>query len=285
MMNVGGKRIPPAVTLIDTAAAKGDAATTHSPTRDAEKARQEEMKRHDDTLWSEDRRRGATDNGNSRIERITTYYVNNIPEATKKYGFRKIFERHGKVVDVYLHQKAGKDGKFYGFVRFIGIEDVGALEKELNGIDYNGVKLRVNISKYPRKTLNPNVTVEQTSRSSKRGVQFHNGLRDGRSFAQVVMPTVTGGRVTPDYQNPWVQNPIKIQSVPHMSNWFKKGTLIGEAKSLNHLGHLQSLLKMGNDEEFEIKYMVGLKVALHFCISVEVEAFLEHKNKWVYFFN
>lgn len=48
-----------------------------------------------------------------------------------------------------------------------------------------------------------------------------------------------------------------------MPNWLKKGTLIGEAKSFDHLGHLQSLLKKLNDEDFEIKYMGGLKVVHH----------------------
>ncbi|CAH1415580.1 unnamed protein product [Lactuca virosa] len=61
-----------------------------------------------------------------------------------------------------------------------------------------------------------------------------------------------------------------------MKDWLKKGVLIGESHSLDHMANLHTL---GIIKE-ETKYLGGLKLAIHFRWSAEAKEYLEDKNRW-----
>lgn len=107
----------------------------------------------------------------------------------------------------------------------------------------------------------------------QKKVQTHDAFWDRRSYADV---TSTGKR--PGF--PVNDNPaINIQSEEVIKRWIGKTTLIGEALSLNHLGHLPSILALRNEVNFEIKYIGGLQVLFVFNCTVKRDRFL-HKKNW-----
>ncbi|PWA85175.1 RNA-directed DNA polymerase, eukaryota [Artemisia annua] len=115
-----------------------------------------------------------------------SYYFTDIPETWKEIDLWKLFLRYGCVVDVYIAKKKSLEGKSFGFVRFIKVQDANKLEKHLNSIQSGDVKIRVNLAKFARKK--PMVYPEFEKVDSKKGEpRYYTGVMDKtRSFANVV---------------------------------------------------------------------------------------------------
>lgn len=71
----------------------------------------------------------------------------------------------GKVVDVYISNKRNKSERFFGFVRFAGVNNQIWLESQLKDIWFESYKTWVNISKFARKISYE--TKEMTARQAK----------------------------------------------------------------------------------------------------------------------
>ncbi|WJX63961.1 hypothetical protein P8452_48790 [Trifolium repens] len=97
--------------------------------------------------------RGKTDNNKATTtisNGTTTCYVNNLPEDIGEKEVERMFERWGKVVDVYIAKKRNKSGRFFGFVRFVGINDEKWLEGQFKDVWFGSYKAWVNISRFAR---------------------------------------------------------------------------------------------------------------------------------------
>ncbi|KAL4566368.1 hypothetical protein LXL04_030483 [Taraxacum kok-saghyz] len=153
------------------------------------------------------------------------------PEATKG-EIQKLFGKFGRLTDVFMGLKIGKNGKHFVFIRFAGVKDDVELERKLNGTTLRGKKLEINISIHERKK-NPRVHTSVNRR----------------------MPSTT-------------------------TRWLTKTSLIGEARSLDHLGHLPKLLTLKDDACMEIKYLGGLRVLLLFDDSLYAKKFKANEERW-----
>lgn len=56
----------------------------------------------------------------------------------------------GDVREVFIPRQRNKQGRRYGFVRFVGISNVSHMERKLDNMIVGGLKLHVNIPKYGR---------------------------------------------------------------------------------------------------------------------------------------
>lgn len=198
---------------------------------------------------------------------ITTFFVTNTPAGAHWGELREIFKKFGEVVYVFVASKRRRNRQYYAFVRYKGVTDVLGLERAINGVTYRGRKLVVNVSKHQRRepSLATGSRKMRAEPQVHKKVQTHDAFRDRRSYADV---TSTGKRPG-DAVN---DNPtINIQSEEVIKRWIGKTTLIGAALSLNHLGHLLSLLALRNKVNFEIKYIRGLRVLFVFNYTVERE--------------
>ncbi|CAH1452310.1 unnamed protein product [Lactuca virosa] len=163
------------------------------------------------------------------------------------------------------------NGQKFAFVRFRGVNDISGLEKKLNGISYNGKRLMVNVSRQLRK-LTPQKTNVQRHKQPT-WVEPRLGVRDHCSYAEVIRPKPPSPKYAPE-------PPILLKQEPVTYSWLRKTTLIAEAISLSHLGHLPKLLLEKEEQDLEIKYIGGLKVLLCFDNSVEARSFRENKQRW-----
>ncbi|KAL4585399.1 hypothetical protein LXL04_010019 [Taraxacum kok-saghyz] len=236
----------------------------------------------DESNWTEVRRRKQPETINNNEE--TTYFVSNIPREARKGEFHKVFSRFGKLTDVYMGQNAGKDGKHYVFIRFKHVEDTKELEEALNGTMIRGKRLEVNLAKHKRKNPNQPQTMEMKRRQPPNHRQpptysYRPTLppkpRDNRTYAEIVKP-VNNQPPPPPLPTP---APISLQRDNCTHNWLRKTTLIGEAISIDHLGHLPKLIKP-MDMTLEIKYIGGLRVILQFDDSVGAQNFKEDEINW-----
>ncbi|CAH1452202.1 unnamed protein product [Lactuca virosa] len=215
-----------------------------------------------DKEWTEvQQRKGPTHSGNE--------------SDVNRNEIKKAFARHGTVSDVFFPGKKGRNGSYYLFIRYLGVKDTHKLEKAIDGTIYRGRKLSVNLDKYRRKEN----TCAQAPRSGRNngGTTANQtpGFRDRRNFAEVVRP------IPPSQPTSSMQKPtIILQPDPETDSRLRKSTLVGEALSLAHLGHMKSLLSIKEIPNFEIKYIGGHKVLLVFDHSVGAKEFMENCDRW-----
>ncbi|KAI3684626.1 hypothetical protein L6452_33850 [Arctium lappa] len=135
----------------------------------------------------EKERRGSRRKENKdNLKRLaTTFFFTNFPKDWKEKELWRMFSNYGVAVDVYLARKLNKDRKRYGFVRYIRVQNVKELEKDLNKIWNGGYKLFVSVEKFKRKK------VEEKRRQDKlqsilEQSQTIIGNKKQKSYAEVV---------------------------------------------------------------------------------------------------
>ena len=80
----------------------------------------------------------------------TTYFFTNFPNDFLESELWKVFQMWGRVLDIFISRKLNKRNHRFGFVRFKGVVDEVALEKKLDSIWIDTLKLQVNLSRFRR---------------------------------------------------------------------------------------------------------------------------------------
>ncbi|KAL4575938.1 hypothetical protein LXL04_012025 [Taraxacum kok-saghyz] len=236
---------------------------------------------HDETKWTEVRRRKATTTTRGAPQE-TTYFVTNIPPEARKGDIRHAFEKLGKLSDVYMADKIGKNGKHYAFVRFREVNNTFDLEKKMDGTIIKGRRLEVNLAKHgrkesPRQTHNTRVNRPAQTNNAWRG----NSFRDNRTFVDITRPHGIPTHAPPPIPPmPPLPTPIQLHREQETHYWLCKTSLVGDTASLAHLGHLPNLLNVTGEIGMEIKYIGGLKVLILFDNSLAAKAFLAQESRW-----
>ncbi|GKV49694.1 hypothetical protein SLEP1_g56430 [Rubroshorea leprosula] len=109
----------------------------------------------------------------------TPLYFTNFPDDWSYGDMWRTFAKYGRVYDIYSPTKKDKNGKRFGFVRFLEVKNEAELEHQLGQIRIGVQKLRVNRPKYSMKN-NSNSIVEPKNTSE-------GNIR--RSYADVVRNT------------------------------------------------------------------------------------------------
>ena len=110
-----------------------------------------------------------------------SFFFTNFPDHFFEKDLWKVFQRWGRVLDVFISRKLNSRNRRYGFVRFQGVEDAYALEKKLDAIWIGTWKLQVNIPKYSRSERMPKKRGE-ISRSTGR---LREQLQQKKSIIQI----------------------------------------------------------------------------------------------------
>ncbi|CAI9275320.1 unnamed protein product [Lactuca saligna] len=140
-----------------------------------------------------------------------------------------------------------KAGNFFGFIRFIGVEDAKVLESKLNGTKCRKNTLEINIAKHVRKIPS----------------KPHNN--------ETAMALATDSLIT-------------VHMPSDLERWIKKSTLIGEARSMNHLDHMPTLISIHSEHCPKVKYAGGLMARISFNSTVSAGNFLSQENNGKHIF-
>ncbi|CAH1438297.1 unnamed protein product [Lactuca virosa] len=163
--------------------------------------------------------------------------------GTKKEEIREPFSRFGKVMDVYLGLKKDYYRRNFSFVRYVGIKDIEVLESKLQGIKCRGNILEVNISKHqwkPKQHQQQQPIWQPVPRKNMQTNNYHGEqkyylkLRGNRPYAQFINDT--NGKKSQQHTSTITLNPNTF-----MTDWLKKGVLIGETHSLDHMANIHAL--------------------------------------------
>ncbi|XP_057429668.1 uncharacterized protein LOC130722837 [Lotus japonicus] len=60
-----------------------------------------------------------------------------------------VFQRYGRVWEVFIPKKRDKGGRRFGFVRFLDVRNAEGLEWDLGGIFIGAMRIQVNRPRYP----------------------------------------------------------------------------------------------------------------------------------------
>ncbi|GLT48344.1 hypothetical protein SLA2020_219760 [Shorea laevis] len=110
-------------------------------------------------------------------KQATTFFFTNILDDWSYAEMWRTFGKFGRVYAVYSPLRKSRNGRRFGFVRFLEVRNVKALESQLDQIRIEGHKIWVNLAKYPVEDL-------EVKKSRKPVIQ--SKVVNGKSYADAV---------------------------------------------------------------------------------------------------
>ncbi|XVF17060.1 hypothetical protein REPUB_Repub10bG0084600 [Reevesia pubescens] len=105
--------------------------------------------------------------------KVFTVFVNNLPQEANHRWVTTIFQKFGRVVDVFLPVKRSKWGRRIGFVRYSSVFDARSAIWNLNGVFFLDNKIGVNMARFnPRNAFWKKVErIDGTEKESGKTLQ------------------------------------------------------------------------------------------------------------------
>uniref|UniRef100_K7MMW2 RRM domain-containing protein n=1 Tax=Glycine max TaxID=3847 RepID=K7MMW2_SOYBN len=199
-------------------------------------------------------------------EDVTTFYFSRFPEGIKEKDLWQIFQKWGKVWEVFIPKSKNKEGHKFGFVRFKEVADEQRLERQLdNNIFIGGMKMFVNSPKFDRgKVFRTNqngtsthrmVSIQEVPKGNQEDtkVKFTGGRP--RSYVEVAREVILGEgssynlKEAPQCAKRATQRPVVLSSNMENNEWLQKAW-VGRLKNRG----------MFERVEEELKWVVDLEV-------------------------
>ncbi|ESW18232.1 hypothetical protein PHAVU_006G023800, partial [Phaseolus vulgaris] len=219
----------------------------------------------------------------------TSFFFTNFPEHFMERDLWKVFQRWGRVLDVFVSRKLNARNQKFGFVRFQGVNDVRSLERELDAIWIGTWKLQVNLSMYqrkdgPRKQRNEGFRLGWNPKSSAthpREVGSMKGKQTEHfSFAQGVSEGVakneTSEKVSSSVGDELV---YQITVEVDQESWLE-GSFVGCFKEIPCLQTIKESFVMGGFSLVKLRYLGGRFVLLSCDEGGSLRKILADNRSW-----
>ncbi|GKB31731.1 nucleotide-binding alpha-beta plait domain-containing protein [Tanacetum coccineum] len=206
-------------------------------------------------------------------------YVSNFPESFSAKDLFHACSKYGHVVDSFIPSKRSKEGKRFGFVRFINVFSAERLVGNLCTIWIGRCKLQANIARFDRSSLNNRNTYDprKNVRNSGTNVVGPNGGSVGNenTFANVLSKKPVPMSDVIDSQPVIVLDDDCVQSQDLTLS------LMGKVKEFASLTNIKSALCNEGFTDLNIRYLgefwvllefKSLKVRDLFCENVGVKS-------------
>ena len=115
----------------------------------------------------------------------TSIFVNNFPESFSAKDLFHACKQYGHVVDSFIPTKRAKDGKRFGFVRFINVFSIERLVNNLCTIWVGQMKLNANVARFNRENVKKNSKVDNATKTFKSNSNDAKKV-DGNKVYEVV---------------------------------------------------------------------------------------------------
>ncbi|GKE46064.1 nucleotide-binding alpha-beta plait domain-containing protein, partial [Tanacetum coccineum] len=206
----------------------------------------------------------------SRIS--TSIYVTNFPESYSAKELFHVCKQYGHVVDSFIPAKKSKDGKRFGFVRFINVFNVDRLVGNLCTIWVNRLKLHANLARFQRDPLSTKKVPEKKIVEVNRGTFPKSfGIRkEGNSFASVIKGATRLEEKVEELP------PAIVLEDDCLSTKDVSKSLMGRVKVFASLVNLRMALSNEGFADIKIKYMGEFWVLLEFQNKELIQKFREN---------
>ncbi|KAF5754385.1 putative RNA-directed DNA polymerase [Helianthus annuus] len=198
-----------------------------------------------------------------------TFIVQNLSDRSTKMMLWRAFQPFGYVSDAYVARKKDKRGNCFGFIRYVGVENVDSTVEVMNKVKILEAKVSVSLAKYDKnhkkfiytsktmgeKTWRPKEPYHTNPRANEGtnsgGAEFQRGKSYASLFQKDVHQSYTGSKV--------LSINIKGSAYPlHCIN----RSIHGVVKNLHVLNNLNNILSRSGLSNFGLSYVGGLSVLL-----------------------
>ncbi|GJR47638.1 nucleotide-binding alpha-beta plait domain-containing protein [Tanacetum coccineum] len=200
----------------------------------------------------------------------TSIFVTNFPDSFSAKDLFHSCKQYGHVVDSFIPTKRTKDGKRFGFVRFINIFNVERLVNNLCTIWVGRSKFHANVARFKREYMKGSVNVDKTkNESNKRKFDgSHKNVENtviGKSFVSVVKTS----RMPIDKESP----PAIVLEDDCLNAKDLTLSLMGRVKEMASLVNLKKALCNEGFDVVKISYLGELWVLLEFKTAKAKDSF------------
>ncbi|GJZ63683.1 RNA-directed DNA polymerase, eukaryota [Tanacetum coccineum] len=200
----------------------------------------------------------------------TSIFVTNFPYSFSAKDLFHSCKQYGHVVDSFIPTKRTKDGKRFGFVRFINVFNVERLVNNLCTIWVGRSKFHANVARFKREYMKGSVNVDKTkNESNKRKFDgSHKNVENtviGKSFVSVVKTS----RMPIDKESP----PAIVLEDDCLNAKDLTLSLMGRVKEMASLVNLKKALCNEGFDVVKISYLGELWVLLEFETAKAKDSF------------
>ncbi|XP_071689144.1 uncharacterized protein [Rutidosis leptorrhynchoides] len=188
--------------------------------------------------------------------RITSYLFNNFPDDWCSIDFWDIFKKYGNIHEVYIPKKRLKNGRKFGFVRYLDVPDYHkeSLARRLNLIVIGDHLIKV--YKAHDSDIKKQDGYQQATKSA-RGINVKTASSssiDGRNFRDVILNRQASNNNIPS---------VKVNSNFELIQILGQ-VVIAKVRGLEYLEYLSEICESENLSGFTIKYLGGHDLMLIF---------------------
>ncbi|GJW76621.1 nucleotide-binding alpha-beta plait domain-containing protein [Tanacetum coccineum] len=210
----------------------------------------------------------------------TSVFVTSFPDSFTAKDLFHTCKIYGHVVDSFIPSKRSREGKRFGFVRFINVFNAERLVSNLCTIWVGRYKLQANLARFNRTVKQDNFNSSKPIQAEKYGVPYRNnsfapskgvGFKvNGNSFASVL-----SGK---DYTKKPVEEVVPAIVLDDDCLYTKdmSKSLLGRVKEVTSLTNLKKALINEGFDDLTMRYMGELWVLLEFNSVKSKDLFTEN---------
>ncbi|GJS71415.1 RNA-directed DNA polymerase, eukaryota, reverse transcriptase zinc-binding domain protein [Tanacetum coccineum] len=205
----------------------------------------------------------------------TSIFVSNFSDSVSAKDLFHSCKQYGHVVDSFIPMKRLKDGKRFGFVRFINVFNVERLVNNLCTIWLNRCKLHANIARFNRDQKNGNKykTANQKKHEGRKNT-FYDPSKEAGTFdsRNSFVNVLKGTNMVKETDS----SPVIVLEEDCLNSKDLSNSLIGRVKDVGSLSNLKKVLCNEGFDNIFVRYMGELWVLLEFDNTKAKELFRDN---------
>jgi len=212
-------------------------------------------------------------------ERGTPFFFSNFPFDLKESDLWKIFPRWGRVSDVFISRRLNIKKQRFGFVRFLGVQNVRELEYHLNTIRIGSWKLNANRPKYIRATETRkewNAKLKEKALEPEKEIKKVWRAKGTNTYANTVK---NGNGNRAQSQNRGSLHAIHFKAEETPREWLNT-CHIGRVSNLSKISSLNESFILGGLGFIKVKFLGGFHVLLKGENEMTIKDAIEENKEW-----
>ncbi|KAK9053567.1 hypothetical protein SSX86_024641 [Deinandra increscens subsp. villosa] len=212
----------------------------------------------------------------------TSFFITDLPNGCTSEYLWETFYHYGKISDAFVPRRKDWRGRTFGFIRFLGVDNVDSMLSTLREVKVDGTRIRIYVSRFgkedsirqPRK-----MKINEPGRWAGRGESENRERTEEKKKG--IQETTVNRREQTDVKN----GGRRIIKLPNKCAFFPSHcngrTLVGEVAFMEVMEDLIDRLDEMEQSRVELSYIGGMKMLLTFKDRMSAENFLtEKKEQW-----
>ncbi|GKV48046.1 hypothetical protein SLEP1_g54881 [Rubroshorea leprosula] len=118
------------------------------------------------------------------------FFFTNFPGDWDYEQMWRTFRGYGRVIDIHVPARTDRYGRRFGFVRYLDVQNVHMLERELDQIKVGGIKIHVNQPRFDRKAK---IQRDGSQNNVEKTISFEANRRADMTYADILRGSKKNG--------------------------------------------------------------------------------------------